>query len=118
LRETLETEGKSAALVTPDRALARRVAADLARWGLVVDDSAGVGFSRTPPAIFARLVADVALGGYDPVALVSLLQHPLAAFGLARPEARRRARILEIGALRGPAPRAGSDGLLAAGERA
>jgi ATP-dependent helicase/nuclease subunit B len=114
LRETLETEGKSAALVTPDRALARRVAADLARWGLVVDDSAGVGFSRTPPAIFARLVADVALGGYDPVALVSLLQHPLAAFGLARPEARRRARILEIGALRGPAPRAGSDGLLAA----
>ena len=39
LRETLETAGKSAALVTPDRALARRVAAALERWQVKVDDS-------------------------------------------------------------------------------
>ena len=41
LREAVETPGKTAALVTPDRALARRVAAELERWNLKVDDSAG-----------------------------------------------------------------------------
>lgn len=114
LRETLESPGATAALVTPDRNLARRVAAELTRWGLMVDDSAGVPLSQTPPAIFARLIAEVALGGFDPVTLVALMQHPLAAFGLGRADARRRARTLEIGALRGPAPKAGSAGLLAA----
>jgi ATP-dependent helicase/nuclease subunit B len=114
LRETIETPGKTAALVTPDRALARRVAAELARWGLAIDDSAGVALSLTPPAVFARLVAETALKGFDPVTLVALMQHPLSAFGLARADARRYARILEIGALRGPAPRAGSEGLIAA----
>ncbi len=118
LRETIETPGATAALVTPDRDLARRVASELTRWGLAVDDSAGVALSRTPPAVFARLVAEVALDGFDPITLVALMQHPLAAFGRPRAEARSRARILEIGALRGPAPRAGSAGLIAAITRA
>ena len=34
LREALETPGRTAALVTPDRELARRVAAELARFGI------------------------------------------------------------------------------------
>jgi ATP-dependent helicase/nuclease subunit B len=59
-------------------------------------------------------VAEVALNGFDPVELVALMQHPLAAFGLQKADARRRARVLEIGALRGPAPGAGSAGLIAA----
>ena len=41
LRETLESEKKTAALITPDRALARRVVAALARWHVEVDDSGG-----------------------------------------------------------------------------
>ena len=41
LREALETPGKTAALVTPDRALARRVVAALERWHVAVDDSGG-----------------------------------------------------------------------------
>ena len=41
LRKALETPGKTAALVTPDRALARRVAAHCARWNIAIDDSAG-----------------------------------------------------------------------------
>ncbi|MDR3493758.1 MAG: double-strand break repair protein AddB [Ancalomicrobiaceae bacterium] len=118
MRETLETPGHRAALVTPDRNLARRVAVELARWGLAVDDSAGTAFALTPPAVFARLVVEVALEGYDCVSLVALMQHPLAAFGLARRDARHRARMLEIAALRGPRPRSGSRGLLAALEAA
>jgi ATP-dependent helicase/nuclease subunit B len=114
LREVLESDGRTAALVTPDRTLARRVAAELGRWGLAVDDSAGVPLLETPPAVLARMVAEVACGGFEPVALVGLLQHPLAAFGLERAAARRAARALEIAALRGPRPSAGSEGLAAA----
>ncbi len=114
LREALETPGRTAALVTPDRLMARRVATELRRWGLAIDDSAGVALSLTPAAVFARLVAEVAIDGFDPVKLVALMQHPLAAFGLAPAEARRFARVLEIGALRGPRPRRGSAGLIAA----
>src|SRR5215213_4194601 len=49
LREALETPGKTAALVTPDRQLASRVSALLARWGIEADDSAGTPLSQTAP---------------------------------------------------------------------
>ena len=41
LRVTLETPGETAALVTPDRALARRVSALLQRWGIQCAPSEG-----------------------------------------------------------------------------
>ncbi|HEY2136352.1 MAG TPA: double-strand break repair protein AddB, partial [Xanthobacteraceae bacterium] len=41
LREAVETKDRTAALVTPDRALARRVLAALGRWNVAVDDSGG-----------------------------------------------------------------------------
>ena len=52
--------GKSAALVTPDRALARRVMAALGRWNLAFDDSGGDALMETPAGIFARLAAEAA----------------------------------------------------------
>src|SRR5262249_26598227 len=51
---------KSVALVTPDRALARRVAAALGRWNLEVNDSGGDSLTETPAGIFARLAAEAA----------------------------------------------------------
>ena len=56
LREVAETKDKTAALITPDRALARRVLAALARWNVPVDDSGGDALPATPAGIFARLV--------------------------------------------------------------
>ncbi|WP_063790178.1 double-strand break repair protein AddB, partial [Bradyrhizobium pachyrhizi] len=50
--------GKSAALVTPDRALARRVMASLTRWKLEFDDSGGDALIETPAGVFARLTAE------------------------------------------------------------
>src|SRR6185437_9604615 len=41
LREAITAPGKTAALVTPDRSLARRVVAALERWHVTVDDSGG-----------------------------------------------------------------------------
>ena len=49
MRCTLEEPGRTAALVTPDRLLAERVAAALARWDIAVDDSAGQPLGQTPP---------------------------------------------------------------------
>ena len=77
LREVLETEGKTAALVTPDRALARRVIAALERWQVPVDDSGGDALADTPPGVFARIAAEAALGELEPVTLLALLKHPL-----------------------------------------
>lgn len=102
LRESLETEGRVAALVTPDRGLARRVAVELRRWAIEVDDSAGRPLIKTPPAILARLVAEVGCGGARAEPLLALLKHPLARLGQDAAETRRAARALERGALRGP----------------
>ena len=77
LRQAMETEGKTAALVTPDRALARRVMAALSRWSVPVDDSGGDALADTPLGVFARLVAEAALDGLAPVKLLAMLKHPL-----------------------------------------
>lgn len=114
LREAIETPGRTAALVTPDRTLARRVAAELTRWGLAVDDSAGVPLGSTPAGSLARLVADVALAGADPVAVLALIKHPLTTLGKSRAATLRAAQTLEIAALRGPRPRPGLAGIGAA----
>lgn len=114
LRHALETPGKTAALVTPDRDLARRVAAELQRWDIAVDDSAGMPLSATPPGAFLRLLAAAVSEDFAPVSLLALLKHPLAAGGLDPAAFRAHARALEIAALRGPRPAVGFQGLRAA----
>ncbi|WP_454623633.1 double-strand break repair protein AddB [Bradyrhizobium cenepequi] len=102
---------KSAALVTPDRALARRVMAALTRWNLEFDDSGGEGLLDTPSGIFARLVAEAATEGLEPPTLLALLKHPLLRLGAAAGAHRRATEILELALLRGTRPQAGSEGL-------
>ncbi len=102
LRQVLETPERTAALVTPDRALARRVAAHCARWGIAVDDSAGQPLSILPPGTLLLALADAAAQRFAPLPLLTLLKHPLV-----MPEARTEwldgARLLDR-ALRGPRP--------------
>ena len=113
LRRKLETPGATAALVTPDRELARRVAAELRRWGIDIDDLAGLPLNRTPPGVFLRLVLDLAASQLAPVPLLAALKHPLAAGGLAPAAFRDLARRLER-AILGPRPAPGFAGLRAA----
>jgi ATP-dependent helicase/nuclease subunit B len=98
LREALETPGKTAALVTPDRDLARRVSAKLARWGLQADSSAGAPLTHCPVGVLIGLVARAALDPCDPVRLLAILKHPLVRLGEAGLAA------LELHGLRGPRP--------------
>ncbi len=111
MRQALEVEAQTAALVTPDRALARRVAAELKRWNIEIDDSAGVPLEQTPPAVFLRLVLDAAVAELAPLPLLALLKHPLAAGGQAPEKFRAAVRRLEETCLRGQRPAPGLDGL-------
>ncbi|WP_424363106.1 double-strand break repair protein AddB [Methylocystis parvus] len=105
LREALETPGRTAALVTPDRNIARRVAAELRRFAIDIDDSGGASLASTPAGALARHVAAVGANGLDAVAIAALLAHPLALFGRKREEIEALAPLLEIGVLRAVAPK-------------
>ena len=111
LRDALATPGQRAALVTPDRGLAGRVAAELLRWDIIADDSAGEPLAQTPPAVFLRLLAQAIADDLAPVALLALLKHPLAGLGMTTAACRAATRRLERDCLRGPAPEPGLAGL-------
>ncbi|MBP6012867.1 MAG: double-strand break repair protein AddB [Alphaproteobacteria bacterium] len=112
LRAAIETPGKTAALVTPDRTLARRVAGELKRWGIAIDDSGGTPLAHTVPGRFLCLLADAAAEEFAPVPLLALLKHPLTVLAFAeRSEARALAVELEEHVLRGLRPPAGIAGL-------
>ena len=102
---------KSAALVTPDRALARRVMAALGRWNLLFDDSGGDALMEMPAGIFARLAAEAVADAAGAADLAG------AAETSAVPARRRAGRAasaietLELALLRGTRPQAGSTGL-------
>ncbi len=102
---------KSAALVTPDRALARRVIAALGRWNLAFDDSGGDALMDTPTGIFARLAAEAAAKQLEPPTLLALLKHPLCRLGAAQGAFKTETEALELALLRGTRPQPGSRGL-------
>ena len=100
MREALETPGRTAALVSPDRLLARRVAIRLQSWGITVDDSAGRPLAKTPHGAFLDLIAQTIATRFAPATVMALLKHPLTRLGLPVRDIRRAARFLELAALR------------------
>ncbi|WP_126172527.1 double-strand break repair protein AddB [Altericroceibacterium xinjiangense] len=109
VREALETPEKRVAIVTPDRSLARRVVSHLKRWNIEADDSAGRPLSLTVAGRALLMLAEVAADELAPVALMALLEHPLA--GAAnRNRWLRFARAFQL-ELRGPRPAPGFEPL-------
>ena len=105
IREALQTPAKTVALVTPDRSIATRVAAHLARWDLAADDSAGQPLSLSPPGELLLEMASLASGDFSPVTLVALLSHPMVSGDTERRAWLDQVRVLDK-ALRGPRPAA------------
>ncbi|MCO5734642.1 double-strand break repair protein AddB [Rhizobium sp. SSA_523] len=105
LRLALEEPGADgpaqAALITPDRALAHRVTAELARFGITADDTAGTPLLATPQGRLLTLALEAILRPGDPVAITALLKHPMACFGMAESACRPAREALELLALRG-----------------
>lgn len=107
MRESLEVEGRTCALITPDRRLAERVTAELARWNIDIDDSAGKPLAQAPPGAFLRLLADAVAENFAPVATLALCKHPMACAGMDPVQFRSLTRTAEIELFRGPRPAPG-----------
>ena len=110
LREALETPGRTAALVTPDRALAERVAAHCARWGIAIDDTAGRPLATRAPGTLLTVLAEAAAQDFAPLRVAGVAQASVGAQRRRRAlVARRRARARPRAAR--AAARAGLDGV-------
>ena len=101
MREVLVRPGKTAALVTPDRNLARRVSMELRRFDVFVDDTGGHPLKNSPCAIFLRLLVKVCFSQATNSEIVSLLKNPLFFAQTSREEANDMAKLFELVALRG-----------------
>ena len=100
MRHTLETPEKTAALVTGNRDLARHVSAELRRWDINVDDSAGRPLTQTPVGIFLRLITEYCQNTENNIALLALCKHPLAGCGYKKAAFRSSVRAYEKDVLR------------------
>ena len=101
LRRAIETPGATAAFVTPDRTLARRVTAELERFEIRANDSGGTALTATLPGSLLLRLADALYGAGDPLAILAFLKHPLFCFGEQRAAMRDIAENFELYVLRG-----------------
>jgi len=83
LREALEDKAKTAALVTPDQTLARRVRARLSRWGVDVDMSQGEPLAETTIGVFLDAVVAISQNPEGPVEKSVIFGHALTGLGQA-----------------------------------
>lgn len=107
MREALETPGGTAALVTPDRELARRVSSALKKWDITVDDSAGCTLAALAAGRFLETILTCVRDAFSPISLLNLLKHPRCK---VLPDAALLSTF-EIYLCRGPHPAAGFAGL-------
>ncbi|WP_084420877.1 double-strand break repair protein AddB [Henriciella litoralis] len=75
MRRTLETPGRTAALVTPDAGLARRVAALMRQWNVDLTPSGGRPLLQTPAGSLSSLVMDWSRDPTHPVLMLAALKH-------------------------------------------
>ncbi len=80
MREVLQTQGKTAALVTTDVNLGKRVSLELERFGININNSAGLSLGATPVGIFFNLLIEFCISP-SPIPLLALLKHPFASAG-------------------------------------
>lgn len=109
LREALHAE-KTAALVTPDRALARRVRAELTRWNIDIDDSAGLPLADTEAGRLGNLAVMTATADAAPSAILAFLHHPYMRSIFPTADV----SLFELACLRGARPAGGIAALPAA----
>ncbi len=104
LREAIEQPHVTAALITPDRNLARRVRGELQRWNIELDDSGGDPLANASLGVLARLALDCAQPSCASAPILALLRHPLVRLGFPAAVIGHRVSDAELGLLRGSQP--------------
>ena len=107
MREALEIEGRTAALITPDRELARRVSSALKKWNIIVDDSAGSTLPALASGLFLEFILTCVCDNFSLISLLNLLKNPLCKT-FADTELLRKFELLLC---RGPRPQLGLETL-------
>lgn len=102
LRQCLENPDARSILVTPDRTIIRRVGAELERFGIEVEDTAGQPLPQTPYGQLALLLVEAAAEDFPPVKVAAILGHPEARFGWSAARIRPAGRLIASKVLRGP----------------
>lgn len=105
------SENQSVGIISPDRTLARRIAAELRRFDISVDDSAGVPLYQTRIGRLARQILALVANNFASVDLVALLRSQFITFGADRAKVTSITDKLEYGLLRGQRPPPGIEGL-------
>lgn len=103
VREALAQPERRVAVITPDRSLAARIVAHLARWNIVADDTAGRPLPQTAAGRVLLQLVELVAERAAPVPLLALLGHPLVQPGEGRVAWLERVRQLDL-TLRGPRP--------------
>lgn len=85
MRETLETAGKTVALVTMDRNLSRRVVSELRKWNIKADDSAGQPLSLSHIGVYFRLIGE-AIAKDTMTSKITVMKYPYTSCGKSRKE--------------------------------
>lgn len=96
IRQVLNLPEKTVALITYDRNLARRVTAELERFEIKADDSAGVPLNLSPVGIYLRLIAEAAENPESMVKLISLLKHPFTCLNMSAADFRKKTYNYEL----------------------
>jgi ATP-dependent helicase/nuclease subunit B len=106
LKKFLAREEGTAALITPDRDLAQRVAVALQRWGIAIDDSSGEALAQQQLGSLLALIIRARLSNFASTEFLALMHHPLATFGVDGERAGGLKEILDACCFRGmPASR-------------
>lgn len=96
IRHNLEVPEKTTALVTSDRNLSRRVIAELKKWEIIADDSAGQPLSLTPIGIYLRLIINVLIENFSQKSILTLLKHPFTSCSMERSEYKKLIYNIEV----------------------
>ncbi|MEC8466903.1 MAG: hypothetical protein VXY83_00960, partial [Pseudomonadota bacterium] len=110
MREALTEKGKTCALISPDRGLSLRVEAVLKRWGVNVDDSAGMPLLSTPLGQLFVWLVQLVDGHFSPLLFAEILHHKLVCLSDVE-DLPQKLKALEAVVLRGERPAPGFVGL-------
>ncbi len=102
---------QSIGIISPDRNFARRIASELARFDIKVDDSAGTPLFYTRAGRLIRQILALAKNKFFSVDLIAFLRNQQTCLGLNRADIAKSTDLLEYGLLRSQRLNSGIEGL-------